>query len=88
MGRLILVRITTYTVYLIVVNHAISTFVYILHVVNHAISTEIFHENPPLQRRKNKIPPWLGVWVVCPHCYYFPGSCSLLLQQTLVLACL
>ena len=28
-----------------------------LNVVNHAISTDIFHENWPLQQRKNKIPP-------------------------------
>ena len=42
--RVILVQIYNYNVY--------------LNVVNHAISTEIFHENRPLQRRKNKIPPW------------------------------
>ena len=32
-----------------------------LNVVNHAISTKILHENRPLQRRKNKIPPWHSV---------------------------
>ena len=44
-GRLILVHIQTYNVY--------------LNVANHAISTEIFHEKKPLQQRKNKIPPCL-----------------------------
>ena len=43
---MILVHIVYYNVY--------------LNVVNHAILTEIFHENRPLQRGKNKIPPWFG----------------------------
>ena len=42
-GRVILLHIYSYNIY--------------LNVVNHAISTEIFQENRPLQRRKNKIPP-------------------------------
>ena len=48
----------------LLVNHYESPCSYnvYLNVINHAISTEIFHENRPLQRRKNKIPPCGKVW--------------------------